>query len=543
MPQILPAFWPPGLPADTHVPATSLNANLQIAALRFPARAVTIFFDSVLTYARASREVDALAGFLQQRCGVRKGDRVALCGQSCPQFLLAYYAILRADAVVVPVNVMSTPDEFRHYVEDSGARVAICAADIFARTRTAVLEHTVVLRYADYLDAPSSTPVPAWLTEHHPVPPAADVHEWTASIAAGLAPLPATAGPHDLCVLPYTSGTTGRPKGCMHTHASMMAAIWTTALWRRLTSETVFLGVAPLFHMLGMQNGMNLPVLLGATVVIAPRWDRDLAAHAIARYRVTAWTAPTAVLVDFFAKPDLDDCDLSSLVLVTGGGGPVPEGTAQTLKTRFDIVVNEAYGLTETAALMLCNPLQRPKMQCLGLPTFGVEARIVDPETLEPLPDGEVGEIALAGRQVMRGYWNNEQGTHDAFIERDGLRFLRTGDLGWRDQDGYFFMTDRLKRMINVSGFKVWPAEVETLMYGHPGIQEACVVGMPDPKQGEAVKAFVRLKAEARGVLDEAEIIAWLRVRLSTYKVPRVVTFVDDFPRASTGKILWRELQ
>lgn len=540
--ELFSRYWPRGFPRDVLVPATTLSANLDIAALRFPEKAATIFFDTPLSYARLKQEVDMLAGYLQRHCRVQKGDRVALFGQSCPQFIVAYYAILRASAVVVPVNAMSTREEVIHYREDSGARVMIAARELLQHTDDTGFEHCLTFTYADYLGTTTDLPVPTWISQRHMPAAPAGVTEWNDAMAHNCIPGPMQAKPEDLCVLPYTSGTTGKPKGCYHTHRSMMASVWSTGLWRQLTTETVFLGVAPMFHMLGMQNGMNLPISLGATVIIAPRWDRMLAATCIERYRVTAWTAPTAALVDFFSNPDIDRYDLSSITLMTGGGGPVPEAVAQEISRRFGITVNEGYGMSETASFMFCNPLQHQKAQCLGIPTFGVRAMIVDPETLHELAQGEVGEIAASASQIMDSYWNNPEGTAAAFFERDGRRYLRTGDIGRIDEDGFFIMTDRLKRMINVSGFKVWPAEVENRMYEHPAVLEACVIGVQDPKQGESVKAFIVLRPEARGQICATDIITWAREHMATYKVPRHIVFIEKFPRASTGKILWREL-
>jgi fatty-acyl-CoA synthase len=538
-------FWPRGLPKTVPVPQTSLSHNLAVSAARFPDKPAFVFYDNPVSYGRLQAEVDAMAGYLQQHCGVRKGDRVLLFSQSCPQLAIAYYAILRADAMVVPLNAMSTANELRHYAEDSGARVAFVAQELFAQVEPmrSMLDHVLVHRYGDYLPQPASVPVPDWLLAAPlPLPDDTQVVRWHDALALACSPRPATAGPDDLCVLPFTSGTTGRPKGCVHTHGSMMAAIWSAALWRGLHAETVFLGVAPMFHLLGMQNGMNLPILLGATVVIAPRWDRDFAGAMLGRYRVTAWTVPPSALVDFFANPDVERYDLSSLTLVTGGGGAVPEALAMHMRERFGLTLNEAYGMTETASFLHCNPLHRPKVQCLGVPTFGVDTRIVDPETLQELPLGEVGEIVTSGAQTMREYWRNPEATRLAFVAIGGRRFLRTGDLGHQDEDGYFFLRDRLKRMVNVAGFKVWPAEVESRLYEHPAVLEACVVGVADARQGEAVKALVRLRPEALGTVSEQGLIDWARERMAVYKAPRTVVFVEEFPRSATGKILWRAL-
>jgi fatty-acyl-CoA synthase len=210
---------------------------------------------------------------------------------------------------------------------------------------------------------------------------------------------------------------------------------------------------------------------------------------------------------------------------------------------RFGLSYNEAYGLSETAAFLHANPLARGKRQCLGVPTQGVHSRIIDPETLHELPQGEVGELVTRGAQVMRGYWRNPQADQDAFITLDGERYFRTGDLALVDADGYYFMRDRLKRMINASGFKVWPAEVENTLYEHPAVHEACVIAVPDDKRGESVLALIVLKPGFQGQLTEQALIDWGRQRMAVYKAPREVRFIGSLPKSGTGKIMWRQLQ
>ncbi|MGH8806308.1 MAG: long-chain fatty acid--CoA ligase [Noviherbaspirillum sp.] len=540
-------YWPRGVPKQLHVPQTSLYHNLEVAAARFPDKAAIVFYDSLMTYGQLKREVDVMAGFLQQRCGVKKGDRVLLDSQNCPQFVVAYYAILRADAVVVPVNAMSTAGEIEHYVTDSGAAVAFIGQELYRHIQPLVGEHgvrrVVVLTYSDYLTAATDLNVPEAVRE--PGSPIDDpaVTSWNDAMAARLVPGAHTAGKDDLCLLPYTSGTTGRPKGCMHTHRTLMKVIASTQIWRGLHSESILFAIAPLFHLLGMQNGMNMAILMGATVVMMTRWDRDAAAALVERYRVSVWGAPPAMLLDFFANPELNKYDLSSLALLFGGGAAMPEAVAAMLKDKFGLTYNEGYGMTETASGTHTNPLHRPKRQCLGMPTLGVDSRVVDPVTLRELPPGEVGEIVTHADQMMKGYWNNPKADAEAFAEIDGKRFLRTGDLGYVDEEGYFFMCDRLKRMINASGFKVWPAEVENAMYDHPAVHEACVIAAQDARRGETVKAVLVLKPGSRGKVSEEEIIAWCRERMAAYKAPRIVRFVDSLPKSGTGKILWRELQ
>jgi fatty-acyl-CoA synthase len=234
---------------------------------------------------------------------------------------------------------------------------------------------------------------------------------------------------------------------------------------------------------------------------------------------------------------------LSSLALLSGGGAAMPEAVAHMLFDKFGLSYNEAYGLSETAAFLHANPVARGKRQCLGVPTQGVDSRIINPETLQELPQGEVGELVTRGAQVMQGYWRNPQADQDAFIDIEGQRFFRTGDLALVDEEGYFFMRDRLKRMINASGLKVWPAEVENSLYGHPAVHEACVISVPDAKRGETVMALLVLKPAFAGTLTEQDFIDWARQQMAVYKAPREVRFMDSLPKSGTGKIMWRQLQ
>ncbi len=335
--------------------------------------------------------------------------------------------------------------------------------------------------------------------------------------------MPHAAGPDDLAVLPYTSGTTGHPKGTMLTHSNLLSTSTGACAWIQSSSEAVVLGVLPLFHLTGMQANMNVPIQLGGTSVLMSRWDRDAAAELIQRCRVTGVTGITTMIVDFLANPNLGKYDLSSLVRIGGGGASMPEAVAAKLQERIGLPFLEGYGLTETSAPSHANPPQRPKRQCAGIPYFDTDSRVIDPATFKELGPKEVGEIITHGPQVFQGYWKQPKATADAFIEHDGKKFFRTGDLGYYDEEGYFFITDRLKRMINASGFKVWPAEVEAMLYAHPDIQEACVIGTRDAHRGETVKAMVVLKAASRGRVREEDVVAWAKEHMAAFKYPRVV--------------------
>jgi fatty-acyl-CoA synthase len=541
--------WPKGIPHEVRVPQVTLVHYLDVAVARYPDKPAIVYCGAVLSYAQLRDQVAAMAAYLQQRLGVKAGDRVLLMSQNCPQFVIAFFAVMRAGAAVVPVNPMSMAPEIRYYLDDSGARVALVAQELLPQVMASLADHPdgldsiLVHAYSEALPPGGDPDAPDWVAA--PAEPLADpiCHSFAQALALQLQDGGDLGTSDGLCVLPYTSGTTGHPKGCVHTHATVLASNLASQVWRNLNVDSVFLCVAPLFHMLGMQNGMNVPVTLGATIVMMPRWNAPQAVRLIERHRITAWTAPPAMVIDFFAQPEALERDLSSLCLLSGGGAAMPEAVASMLAERFGLFYNEAYGLSETAAFLHANPLARGKRQCLGMPTQGVVSRIVDPVTLIELPQGEVGELVTSGAQVMRGYWNNEDANRLAFVQIDGQRFFRTGDLAYVDEDGYFFMRDRLKRMINASGFKVWPAEVESAMYEHPAIHEACVIGVEDAQRGETVKALVVLKSAQRGRVSAQDIIAWSRQRMSAYKAPRIVEIVDSLPKSSVGKILWRELQ
>jgi fatty-acyl-CoA synthase len=536
--------WPPGIGRTLEVPQRSVYMNLAAGAQNHPDLAALYYYGTRISYVELKREADALAGYLQQRCGVRPGDRVLLNLQNSPQYVISYFAILRADAVVVPVNPMNLTDELRHYVEDAGTSVAIVgqdrAAQITPLLGSSGLQAVVVATYSDYL-CDAGFPVPDFVRA--PREKVDRCTAWCDALGEALAPGPHRAGPDDLAAMPYTSGTTGKPKGCMHTHRSVQATTFAYLEWRGTRDPgAVTLSALPMFHVTGMQAGMNGPLYKGSTIVIMSRWDRHCAGLLIERAKVTNWSAITTMLVDFLSNPDLASYDLSSLKVLGGGGASMPEAIARKLEEVIGLPYVEGYGLSETMAPTHINPPQRPKRQCGGIPIFNTDARILDVETLKELGPDQVGEIVVHGPQIFRGYWQQPEATAQAFLEHDGKRFFRTGDLGYYDEDGYFFITDRLKRMINASGFKVWPAEVEALLYDHPAIREACVIGAPDGYRGETVKAVVVLKPDA-GRTSEQDIIDWARHRMAAFKVPRVVQFADELPKTATGKILWRKLQ
>jgi fatty-acyl-CoA synthase len=539
-----PGYWPRLLPRHLEAPANTLSANLEISARRFGARAAIHSFGLDVSYERLLSEVEHFAGWLTHAAGVKRGDRVLLYLQNCAQWVIAYHGILRADAVVVPVNPMNRTPELAHYLADSGACVAVCAQDLLPELEPATpgtaLRQIVVAAYSEYVPVNSDYPLPDWIRE-----PRRDIGRhaaWADVLAAGYRPAPALAQPGDLCVLPYTSGSTGVPRACMHTHRSFMHNAAGMALWHWSAPGSAFLCVAPMYHVAGLSHSLHLPIYVGGTLVVLPRWERDTALRLMSRQRVAHAAIPPTAVIDLLSHPKLADYDLSGLRRITAGGASMPAEVWRKLKETLGLDFIEGYGMTETAATTHNNPIDRPKRQCLGVPFFDTRSLVVDPVTLRELPRGQEGEILVHGPQQFQGYWNRPEETAAAFAEIDGVRYLRTGDIGRVDEDGYFFMTDRAKRMINASGYKVWPAEVEAVLYQHPGVKEVCVIGARDPYRGETVKALI-VRRESAGEVTPEQVVDWSRERMAAYKYPRIVEFVDDLPKSPVGKILWRELQ
>ncbi|MDX6379635.1 MAG: fatty-acyl-CoA synthase [Rubrobacteraceae bacterium] len=538
-------FWPRRMPRTLTLPQTSVYHNLKISTEKYPKKTAIVYYGTEIPYKRLHGEVNAFAGYLQEELGVTKGDRVILYMQNSPQFVVAYYAILRADAVVVPVNPMLVTEELEHYVEDSGAKVAIVGQELYEKILPLLSEnglaHIIVATYSDYLEVETNLTVPDVVSAQREE--MEDAILWADALRAGRSPGDHTSGAEDLACLPYTSGTTGRPKGCMHTHRTLQATLVSAGLWVNMTPDTVALTTLPLFHVTGMQHSMSAPLYYGASMVLMTRWDKETAAEITQRHGCTHWVNISTMVVDFLSNPKIREYDLSSLVSVGGGGAPLPKAIGEKLEGLTGIRYMEGYGLSETISQTHFNPPDRPKLQCLGIPSFDVDSRIVNPETLEEVSVGEEGEIVSSGPQVMKGYWRRPEADEESFFERDGKRFLRTGDIGMCDEEGYFFMVDRLKRMINVSGYKVWPAEVESMLYKHPTIQEACVIAIPNERSGEAAKAVVVLREEEKGNINPDEIVEWAKGQMAAYKYPRSVELIDALPKSGSGKILWRVLQ
>ena len=501
--------WPPGMPRSLRAPNLTLSQVLDASVRKNPDKVAAIFEDVSLTYSELKKKTEQLAAHLQRVCEVKPGERVLLDMQNGIDFVVACLGILRADAVVVPVSPMNVASELAHYLKDSDARIAITEEDLSSRFSSLSLQEVVV-------------PGKTTFTEKNPTPSASK--------------------PDDLCVMPYTSGSTGNPKGCMHTHATVLHNVVGACAWKNITDKTVALATAPFFHVTGLIHSFLSTIYASGTMVIQRRWDPHSAAILVERHRCTHWDNVPTMVVDLLSHPEAMKHDVSSLKFIFGGGAAMPEAIAQKLFEVCGVRYIEGYGMTETISQTHVNPPQNPKKQCLGIPTFDTESLVVDPESFSPVKTGEQGEIVVRGPQLLKGYWKNEKSFRDSWCEVGGKSFFRTGDLGRTDEDGYFYISDRLKRMINAAGFKVWPAEVEAAMYKHPAIKECCIIASPDERRGETVKLVAVLKEEFASVTGE-EILSWSKTQMATYKAPRLIEFTDALPRTASGKLMWRALQ
>jgi len=538
-------YWPKQFPRHLVRPYITLSDVLQASVKRYADRPAIRFFGAGVSYQSFNDQVEAFAGWLKQRADVRRGERVVLYLQNSPQWLIAYFGVLRADAVVVPVNPMNRAAELAHYLSDSGAKIIVCAQNLLDQVKSATLsrplDQTIVATYSDYLPPEPEYALPAWMTE--PRQEHAGTVAWADVIAAGHQAPPPEAVPGDLCCLPYTSGSTGVPKACMHTHETLIQNLAGLVLWHGTAPGTVCLSLSPMYHISGVTHSVHLPIYVGGTAVILPRWDQTLALQLLEREQVEHASIPPTAVIDLLAHRDLKNHDLSRLRRVTAGGATMPIEVAARLADALGVAFIEGYGMTESAATTHINPVDRPKGKSIGVPFFDTEALVVDPITLQVLGLHEQGEILVSGPQLFKGYWNRPDETAAAFVEINGRSYMRTGDVGYFDEEGYFFITDRAKRMINASGYKVWPSEVEIALYAHPQIHEVCVIGVPDARRGETVKALIVRNESGRQTLTEEAVIAWSRERMAAYKYPRVVEFVESLPTSAAGKILWRELQ
>jgi long-chain acyl-CoA synthetase len=550
-----------GVPAHLDIPDVPLTWLLDRAANHHPNHTAIIYYGTKITYAQLSKLANRFATSLQ-RLGIQKGDRVALALPNIPQFPIAFYGALRAGAIVVPTNPLYTEREMHHQLVDAGAKFLVMLDSFYPvvrkiRQKTA-LEQVIVTSSADFLPQPLRMLYP--LSQRHNTKdpqPALSMKEIDADttlhqmlpmlksrLQGGieLFNLPTQAQSNDLAVLQYTGGTTGLSKGAMLTHGNLLANVYQIHAWApalRIGKE-IFLCIAPFFHCYGLTGAMNLSILTASSMILIPRFKAKAVLGAIQRYRPTIFPGIPAMYIAILRKAGKHTEQLQSIKLCISGASPLPAQVQTDFNRATHGTLVEGYGLSEAAPVTHCNPLSMSRNGSIGLPLPDVEAAILNPETGTLLPPGENGEIVVKGPNIMQGYWNREDETRAMFI--DG--WMRTGDIGHMDEDGYFYIADRSKDMILASGFNVFPREVEEVLYQHPAIMEAGVVGIADAYRGETVAAFIVLnKGYKASTKLEAEIVAFCKERLTAYKVPKILEFRASLPKSIVGKILRRELR
>jgi acyl-CoA synthetase (AMP-forming)/AMP-acid ligase II len=540
--RIWQAHWPPGVDeARIRLPDDSLPARLKATAARLPRKTALVFYGREISFTELDEASDRFAAWLRGR-GVGPGDRVALYLENCPQFAVAHFGALKVGAITVALNPMHKTHELGHELEDSGARV-IVAADAgrevveSVRDRTA-LDTAVLVCYRDYLPEEPTLPLPPSLLEEAPRRPRGwEDFQTIVGSAATLRALEPQAR-HDTALIQYTSGTTGAPKGAELTHGNVTANCELIRAFFGIGPADVLLGVVPWFHITGLEVQLNLMAYTGATLVALHRFDVETALRAIQRYRCTVTTLIATINVAILNHEATPSYDLTSLRLCTSGGAPVPAEIARRWEATTGHALVEGYGLTETTAPTHSNPPHRPRYGTVGVPLPYTGVRIVSLEDgVTEMASGESGEIAVRGPMVTKGYWGRPEATAEAIP--DG--WLRTGDIGRVDEEGYFTIEERKKDLIKASGYSVFPAEVEAIMYRHPAVAEVGVVGVPDPYRGEDVLAFVVRRTGATAT--ERELVEWCRAEMAVYKAPRTVRFVPALPKTGSGKIVKRALR
>lgn len=544
--------YPEWMAASVSIANAAIPGEFQTAFRRSPESPCVCYFDRVYTW----REIHHMAGALArglEKTGINKGDRVLLDMQNIPQAIFAPLAIWMRGGIVVPLNPMYTARELSYYIEDSGAKMLICQDDVYQSSVKGAVEGredvtVITTSPLDLLGIEEGLMVPAQLskTKKIPLPATLDLMDMVRD-NMGLETSVFEPCSDDLAYLVYTSGTTGPPKGAMISHGNVVhnCHVYETAC--RLDRTDAVLGVAPLFHITGIVAHLGIAFHLGIPLVVCHRFDAGDVLRLIEKYRTTFSVAAITVYIALLNYPDLHKFDISHFKKAYSGGAPVSPAAVEKFRDALGLTIHNVYGLTESSSPATITPLglEGPVDEATGALSVGLivpghEAWIVDvSDSNREVPLGEEGELVLRGPGITRGYWNKPEETSAAI--QDG-RFL-TGDVAKIDACGWCYIVDRKKDLINASGFKVWPREVEDMLYRHPAVKETAVVGVPDPYRGETVKAFVSLREEYKGITTPEELVAFCKEQLAAYKYPRIVEIIDEVPKTATGKILRRNLR
>lgn len=538
--------YPAGINWNAPLPEYPAHEMLFKAATRFPRRVAMDFFDKVITYAQLESLVEHAAKGLQE-LGVKKGTRVGLLLPNTPYYVIFYYAILLAGGVVVNLNPLYAERELEHLIADSEMEMAVTLdlkvtyekiGKMVGKTK---LQRLIVCRLADALPSIKGFLFQLLKKSECSFIPRDNYHVTYDAVMNnnGLPEAVSIDAHNDVAVLQYTGGTTGIPKAAMLTHGNLTVNAQQSRLWFAMAKEgeEVLLGVLPFFHVFAMTVAMNLGILIGATIVMVPRFELKQVVHLIHRKKPTLFPAVPTIYAAISNFRRLGDYDISSVKYCISGGAGLPIDIKRAFEAVTGCVVAEGYGLTESSPVATCNPLEGTnKAGSIGLPLPGTRIEIVSLEDRKTvLPMGERGEVCIIGPQVMKAYWKNEAETNDTLTPTDKGMRLHTGDVGYIDEDGYIFIVDRIKDMILCGGYNVYPRNVEEAIYLHPSVAECVVAGLPDPYRGQTVKAYVALKPGM--ALTRDELTAFLADKLSPIEMPKLVEFRDTLPKTMIGKL------
>ena len=527
--------------------AQTLFNNLTLSAHSDPKSDAIIFYENKISYEELFTHVNKIAGFLNVKLKISRGDRIAIIMQNCPQFIISYYAILGVNCVIVPVNPMLQVDEISFILRDSNIKAIFAASDILNTVDTALKKINCIsvpiisINYLDYIKKRFNVKLPKEFKNKCNNKNNIRKKKWKDIVESKALNFHHDNKPDEVCIIPYTSGSTGIPKGCIHTHKTVNAVINAYAKWLPIPKKSRVLTTLPLFHVTGMQNSMNVPIFNGNTIVLMTRWDIDTALFYIKKYRIKSWRSITASIIDLVGEFKPIKHNIASLISVGGGGASMPKSIALKLKKLTNLDYIEAYGLTETMAPTHINPPHKTKLGSIGIPIFNVDARIIDIDKNIELGVNQVGELIISSHQLFLGYLNNDN-NHKYFMSLDNKNFFKTGDLAYFDKDGYFFVVDRLKRMINSSGYKIWPAEIEKILHSFEGIKEVCVIGVPDLRSGQKVKAII-VPENSHSEKKIINLKQWCSSRMAKYKIPKIFEIRKSLPKNKMGKIMWREVK
>jgi long-chain acyl-CoA synthetase len=538
------ASYPPGAPAEIECEHDSALAMFKATAASRPDATAIAYLDAELSYATVDASSDAFAAALLDG-GVQAGDRVVLYLQNVPQFVVALLAVWKAGGIVVSANPMLKGKELRGLLDDCGATALVCLESLHRDVARHVVEGSSVKLVITTSELEHQQRGDERLlagSERIECAGTLDMAGLLEQFAGRSVPEPALTL-DDTAFLTYTSGTTGPPKGAMNTHRNVVFNSQVYRDWIGIDDDDVVLGIAPLFHITGLIGHIGIAALVGAPLVLMHRFDPLACAEIVKERRATFTVGSITVFIALMNAEGVEREHLASLAKIYSGGAPIPPSTVKAFQEQFGHYIHNIYGLTETTSPSHAVPFGGdapvdPTSGALsvGVPVFSTVVRIVGDEG-QDLPVGEVGELVTSGPQVVPGYWDKPEETEHAL----GGGRLRTGDVGYMDERGYFYIVDRKKDQINAGGYKVWPREVEDVLYEHEAIREAAVVGVPDEYRGETVKAFVSLKPGKSVAPDD--LIAFCKERMAAYKYPRKVEILDEIPKTATGKLLRRALR